>query len=83
MSEGEGEIATGSGAANCKGVRISGRLEKAGVVAQGISVRQACLIFELRKTSCADCIILEVARECLTRISERRARAERGGGQEF
>jgi hypothetical protein len=45
-------------------------------ISQGIKVRQTCLIFEIRKRSCVDCLILEVARECFTGISERRARAE-------
>lgn len=67
-------------AANCEGVRISGTVDKLMRVAQGIRVRRACLIFEIRKRSCADCSILEVARECFTGISERRARAQRWRG---
>lgn len=67
-------------AANCEGVRISGTVDELMRIAQGIRVRRACLIFEIRKRSCADCSILEVARECFTGISERRARAQRWRG---
>lgn len=75
-----GKIASGLVAANCEGVRISGRLDKLLLIAQGIKVRQACLMFEIGNRSCVDCSILEVARVCFTGISERRARAQRWRG---